>query len=112
MGTMLRLFFNLAGNKGTGLGTLRECANKFTCTSWVTLQSLRTSTAGGLEHGAAGPLLFSYWAASFHRPGIRDQRGEGGSMRESGYMRGLAPCVANGGMEGLQHPHAKCPKGR
>lgn len=76
--TTLRLFFNLAENKGTGLGTLRKYASKFTCTIWVTLQSLRTSMAGGLEHGAAGPLPSSYWAASFHRPGIRDPRGEGG----------------------------------
>lgn len=64
--------------------------------------------AGGLEHGAAGPFPSSYWAAWDQGP-----KGRGWvSMREPGYMRGSAPCVGNGGMEGLQHSHAKCPKGR
>lgn len=58
VGTTLRLFFNLAENKGTGLGTLREYANKFTCTSWVTLQKPQE------QHGW-GPGAWGCWSPSF-----------------------------------------------
>lgn len=77
VGTTLRLFFNLAENKGTGLRTLREYANKFTCTSWVTL-GYPAKASGAAWLGAWSMGLLVPFLLPTGLPGIRDPRGEGG----------------------------------
>lgn len=86
VGTTLRLFLNLAGNKNTGLGTLlREFAKKCTRHQLGYPAKPQSRRFLGVEPAAPGPLPPSQWAAmSFQRPGIRPEGRRWESLRGQG----------------------------